>query len=350
MIEPYYSDSHVQIFLGDCREILPQLEAGSVQCCISSPPYWNQRDYQSEHQIGLEGTAQEYIAELRGVFGDVRRVLRDDASAWINLGDCFQDKQQQLMPHRVAMALQDDGWWLRSTIVWHKENAMPSSVTDRPTDAHEYIFLLAKAARYYYDKEAIAEPAVAMHGSGNGYKRPQQLSREGRGSDTPYAPQPTRNKRSVWNINTTGYPGAHFAVFPEKLIEPCILAGCPVQVCAACGAPWERVVERAGYNGVGRADATVYAGQAYKTPQSAPRGPKRDFGMSESTTVGWQPTCTCNAATVPGTVIDPFGGSGTTARVAKRLGRRCIIIEQRLEYCEMAAASLSQSVMDLVLP
>lgn len=387
-MKPFYQDSHVTIYHGDCREILPQLAVGSVHTCVTSPPYFGLRDYQGEHQIGLESTPAAYIAEMTGVFEEVRRALRTDGTAWLNLGDSYNSpsgsagnpglngkgtrfplyelgagrsrdktlKQKDLIgiPWRCAFALQEAGWWLRSDIIWSKPACMPESVTDRPTRSHEYIFLLTLAERYYYDFEAVKEPAVSMHGSGNGYKRPQQLSREGRGSDVPYTPQVSRNRRSVWTVNTQPFAGAHFAVFPEKLIEPCILAGCPAQVCAACGAPWERIVEKGETTWQARKAGGAKGGAAHFALGRGQRethgnGASHDLGGTPSVTLGWQASCECVADTIPGTVIDPFGGSGTTARVAKRLGRHCILIEQNEQYAEMAAASLAQNVLGLVV-
>lgn len=256
-----------QILVGDVRAVLPTLAAESVQVCVTSPPYFGLRSYLPDGhpdkalELGAEPTVEAYVAQMVVVFREVKRVLKPDGTLWVNWGDSFSrgrsgradggrladdpetwkdaippaltDRQspgygsKQLLgiPWRCAFALQADDWWLRSDIIWSKKAPMPESVTDRPTRAHEYLFLLAKAERYYYDAAAIAEPAVSDHGSGNGYKRPAQISRNGRGSDTPYEPQETRNKRSVWTLGPDPYPLAHFATFPEALIEPCILAG-----------------------------------------------------------------------------------------------------------------------------
>lgn len=259
----------------DCLEGLRQLPDNCVQTCVTSPPYWNLRDYGVDGQLGLEPTPEEYVTHMVEVFREVRRVLRDDGTLWLNLGDSFwaggstteygqntrnfEDKstlashhtngqcQRPIKPRkhtylkpkdlvgipwRVAFALQADGWYLRSDIIWHKPNPMPESVTDRPTKAHEYIFLLSKSERYYYDPEAVKEPL----------KRPEELNREtparfggalkheGYGtrkhSGRQYTGELTgRNKRDVWMVPTHPFPEAHFATFPPKLIEPCILAG-----------------------------------------------------------------------------------------------------------------------------
>lgn len=249
-----------RILLGDVRQQLAQLEAGSVQTCITSPPYWGLRDYGYVAQIGLEVTPEAYTASLVQVFAEVWRVLRHNGCVWLNLGDSYantgnpgQDfsaskvgyggkgrghlggqpmkqmppslKSKDLIgiPWRVAFALQADGWYLRSDIIWSKPNPMPESVTDRPTKAHEYIFLLSKAPRYYYDAEAIAEaatcdrlrgPAVHPCKDTNGNSGLARRDSEGQ-----------RNRRSVWTVATQSFAGAHFATFPEDLITPCVLAG-----------------------------------------------------------------------------------------------------------------------------
>jgi DNA modification methylase len=285
-----------RIMQGDVRDRLADLSAGSVRCCVTSPPYWGLRDYGVSGQLGLERTPEAFVAAMVGVFAEVRRVLADDGTLWLNLGDTFSGgrngapgpqsdvkhpdrtrgwvppqaaggsglAQKQLVgiPWRVAFALQADGWWLRSDIVWNKSNPMPESVTDRPTRAHEYIFLLTKSARYFYDGDAIREPLAAKtlttfgtehRSKGNdalgGVKadnwaksvavRKPRLKDKQRGhgrrhegfndrwdamskDEQQYAGS---NKRSVWTVGTHPYPDAHFATFPEALIEPCILAG-----------------------------------------------------------------------------------------------------------------------------
>ncbi len=219
--EPLSLDGSV-IFEGDALTVLQRIPSATVQCVVTSPPYWGLRDYCIMDQIGLEPTLPQFINRLRAVFSEVRRILRDDGVFWLNIGDGYTSgnrgwrapdkknparamsvrpdtpeglKPKDLMgiPWRLAFALQDDGWYLRADIVWNKPNAMPESVKDRPTRAHEYLFMFTKGERYYYDRRAIIEP--------NG-----------------------RNARSVWNVHTQGFPGAHFATFPPKLIEPCVKA------------------------------------------------------------------------------------------------------------------------------
>lgn len=250
-------------YVGDCRDLLKQLPDACIQACVTSPPYYGLRDYGPKGQIGLEASPTEYVANLVDVFTEVHRVLRDDGTLWLNLGDSYSNigkqggysggkharalhgksqssarahggriaglKPKDLIgiPWRVAFALQAAGWYLRSDIVWAKPNPMPEPVTDRPTRSHEYIFLLSKSERYFYDHEAIKDTAVADHAAGNknGYRRDEQISRGGRGSDNAVIQYERRNKRDVWTVATQGYDGAHFATFPPALIEPCIIAG-----------------------------------------------------------------------------------------------------------------------------
>lgn len=250
-----------RVFFGDCRESMRQMIADGVkvQCCVTSPPYFNLRDYGRNEQLGQEKTPEQYIANMVDVFHLVRDLLLDDGTLWLNLGDSYgAGKQQMLIPHRVALALQADGWILRKDVVWNKPNPMPESVTDRPSSAHEYIFLLAKSQRYYYDHIAIREPlkevsiarmsqdiesqcgSTRAHGEAktNGNMKVRQLDKQ-RGHSRKHAGFNARwdamtveeqrangsNKRSVWTVATRPYSGAHFATYPPELIEPCILAG-----------------------------------------------------------------------------------------------------------------------------
>ena len=323
--EPYYEHGGITIYHGDCVGVLREIPSGSVRCCVTSPPYWGLRDYGHDGQIGLEPTPDEYVANMVEVFREVRRVLRDDGTCWVNLGDSYaaggtggasavltlnggrgvgpsekikqgptitrsappglKPKDLVGIPWRVAFALQADGWYLRSDIIWHKPNPMPESVTDRPTKAHEYIFLLSKSARYFYDADAVAEGAKdwSSGGPGTGIKETQHYG-AGNGGNSGLASiaqrykdgdaPSTRNARSVWTITTQPFPGSHFAVMPTKLVKPCILAG------------------------------------------------------SE-----------------PGDVVlDPFSGAGTVAYVAREYGRRAVGIELNPDYCEIAAKRLAQGV------
>lgn len=305
--------SEYRLIQGDCLDVLRGMEAGSVQTAITSPPYFGLRDYGVDGQIGLEETPAAYVAKLVDVFREVRRVLRDDGTVWLNLGDSYAGagysnhyntggaqrseggKQRHLLqtgkgnkqllgiPFRVAFALQEDGWILRADIIWAKSNPMPESVKDRPTKAHEYIFLLSKQPRYYYDAEAVREPLAETTLERNQYGRPRDQHKHfANGQKHSNDNMPShhrdmnctpagRNRRSVWTVSTTPYKGAHFAVFPPKLIEPCVLAGCPTG----------------------------------------------------------------------GVVLDPFAGSGTTGEVALRHGRRFIGIELNADYIKLAEARLT---------
>ena len=350
-------DGGVRLLLGDCIERMGDLPDASVNCCVTSPPYWGLRDYGHEGQIGLEKTPEEYVARMVEVFREVRRVLRDDGTLWLNLGDSYSGSwgnyggqnrgkgtQRQIntgsmadqkayaglenwrppttnvsgckakdlvgIPWMVAFALRADGWYLRQDIIWHKPNPMPESVTDRCTKSHEYIFLLSKSARYYYDAEAVKEDAVADHPPGNvsphkyadqninangSYRMGTGLTayaqkQRARGGKNAFRGQgsnrdagnghanrdgrdmaevgsgETRNRRSVWTVATKPFKGAHFATFPTDLIEPCIIAGCPEG----------------------------------------------------------------------GTVLDPFNGSGTTGEVAVKHGRRYVGCELNPDYVALS--------------
>ena len=324
---------------GDCRQLLGTLPERSAQTCITSPPYYGLRRYDvTGDQIGAEATPAAYVAALVAVFREVRRVLRDDGTAWVNLGDSFSDGKQLLgIPWRVALALQDDGWILRSDIIWSKPNPMPESVRDRPTRAHEYIFLLSKSARYYYDSDAISEP-IAMSTQidragrradvrGNGHGGNGDRNDAGRACGESGN---TRNRRSVWTIATQSYAGAHYAVFPEKLIEPCILAGSASRACEHCGAGWVRDVEREGECTPARKGGPKTTAGIYNDADRAGcfyPNPPRDRGFI--------PSCTCADNTGAGRsiVLDPFVGSGTTCRLAEALGRDSLGID--LGYADL---------------
>lgn len=260
-----------RILVGDVRTRLSEIPDQSVQSCVTSPPYFGLRDYGEDAQIGLEPSLQDYVDEIVKVFREVKRVLRDDGTLWLNLGDSYSGsgkgrnpdgtvhvsaliakqgtsagtvmgdvpsgivpeglKPKDLMgvPWRVAFALQADGWYLRQDIIWAKPNPMPESVTDRCTKSHEYLFLLSKSARYYFDNQAIKEPAVWAGDERNGEGRltydGKRQGQKGEGQEAFVSISDTRNKRDVWTINTKPFKGAHFAVMPEALVEPCILAG-----------------------------------------------------------------------------------------------------------------------------
>lgn len=276
-----------QIVHGDAGKVMSQLPDRSIHSIVTSPPYFLQRDYSIESQIGAERTPEEYVEALRIVFGEARRILREDGTLWLNLGDKYHNGSLLGMPWRVALALMDDGWILRSDIIWHKPNAMPSSVKNRPTTDHEYIFLLCKSKNYFYDADAVREPHVTfseksrMKGGRSHFGRvngtPEQGKNAGNSNlhdgrwDQAFHPK-GRNRRTVWEIPLSKYRDAHFAVFPERLVELCILAGCPPA----------------------------------------------------------------------GIVLDPFCGSGTAALISRKLGRRFIGIDINRQYCDMARNRLQQ--------
>jgi len=360
-----------EILVGDVLAGLRAMPDASVQCVVTSPPYWGLRDYGVEGQIGLEPTPEEYVEKMVEVFREVKRVLRDDGTVWLNLGDSYASawacgrrnvvgsgsledgkrdarpnrlvnglKEKDLVgiPWRVAFALQADGWYLRSDIIWSKPNPMPESVTDRPTKSHEYVFLLAKQARYFYDCDAVREGSGIWRGTdflptsdkdraGNGKTSATGASFRNRTD----AARNGRNRRTVWEIATQPMPEAHFATFPEALVKPCIMAGTSERgACPKCGAPWRRSTSS---QSSGSGDHRAVPGQ--NKPFTIPRG---DYLRS---TTGWEPSCTCDVAeTVPCVVLDPFGGSGTVAKVARDLGRSSISCELNPEYVEIAKKRL----------
>lgn len=325
---------------GDCRQMLKTLPEQSVQCCVTSPPYWGLRDYGHGEQIGLEGTPEAYVAKMVAVFREVRRVLRDDGVLWLNLGDTIKDKQLQGIPWRVAFALQADGWYLRQDIIWSKPNPMPESMTDRCTKAHEYIFLLSKSSTYFYDAEAVKEPFADERQERSGaYKRRMEVVNPyGRQNAEMPVSETGRNRRSVWHIATRPYSGAHFATFPPALITPCILAGTSAKgCCSKCGAPWERVVERtAGYSGSGNpfsAEEQAVVGNQLSNDR---KGANYYANQPVTKTTGWQPSCDCGAEPTPCVVLDPFNGAGTTGVVSRDHGRRYIGCELNPEYAELS--------------
>ena len=361
------------ILNGDVIACLRSLPDACVQCVVTSPPYWGLRDYGVEGQIGLEPTPEEHVERMVEVFREVRRVLRDDGVLWLNYGDCYagsttgadrppepghthedsgrvktgqenkhrrpdaglKPKDLVGMPWRIAFALQADGWYLRSDIIWSKPNAMPESVTDRPTKSHEYVFLLTKSSRYFYDADAVREAQNRVGGAGNrNYRAGSENGREAEGQSN--RPNPAgRNRRTVWEIATQPTPEAHFATFPEALVEPCIKAGTSARgACPECGAPWRRVVERLPVTGRNENKTPAAAHAAVKCSRA---------GESHVKTVGWEPSCGCetqDGEPVPCIVLDPFGGSGTVAKVARDLGRSSILIEINPEYVQIAKKRL----------
>lgn len=306
----YLQDPDIAIFQGSALTELKQFDTGSLDCCVTSPPYFGLRDYGHEGQVGLEPTPAEYVASMVEIFQEVRRVLKDEGTLWLNLGDTYAANRSYQVPDTkhidvgntvpmrvpdglkakdligipwmVAFALRDSGWYLRSDIIWSKPNAMPESVTDRPTNAHEYIFLFSKSSKYFFDQDAVREPfdpkwrkLWEQHPKNELQSNPDSPYRDQgntRGGGVGYPEAEGRNIRSVWEIISKPYSEAHFATFPEELPRRCILAGCP-------------------------------------------KG---------------------------GIVLDPFLGSGTTALVARNHERRCVGIELSPDYCALAAKRLQQ--------
>lgn len=385
---------------GDVRDRLKDLAPASVQCIVTSPPYWGLRDYGEPGQLGLEATPEEYVGNLVEVFRELRRVLRDDGTAWLNLGDTYatsggqraygssdhltgrgpaprrndvgasglKPKDLCMIPARVAIALQADGWWLRSDTIWNKPNPMPESCIDRPTKAHEYIFLLTKCAHYFYDAEAIKEEATGTGGGAFGkVSRPDEAAEAGaqaRRYDRPDYRLTGRNARSVWTMPTHSYPGAHFATFPEALPERCILAGTSeAGRCACCGTSWQRIVEksRSYESGSGRSGRPP-SGKNGPTFQTSDNSPDVRCGpVVHSVTLGWRPDCECEGSfldpqsnweadpgidvkAVPCVVLDPFSGSGTTGVVACKLGREYIGIELNPEYAQLSRNRIGKAL------
>lgn len=317
--------------------------------------------------LGLEPDPDLYVDHLVEVMRGVRRCLRPDGTVWLNLGDSFAArrtgdpgrgfetsyrgpalKQKDLVgiPWRVAFALQADGWWLRAENVWNKPNVMPESVGDRPTRAHEYVFLLAPSARYFYDSFAVREPDKGRS-SGNGFLRPERLSYSDpagpRGQARQWIGGGGRNRRSVWTIATQCFRGAHFAAFPEALVEVCVLAGTSPVACGECGSPWRRIVRSrrlldgreevaGGWTDEGRRLASG------RGPKPTGRGHWRVSVSRE--TVGWRSGCEHGEPSGRCTVLDPFAGSGTTGLVASRHGRDFLGVELSPRYVEIARARL----------
>jgi DNA modification methylase len=304
-----------KLIVGDCRSILRTLPDQSVHCCITSPPYYNLRDYEHPDQIGQEESPEDYVQELVGVFREVRRVLRNDGTLWLNLGDSYSSKTQYGLkkkdligiPWMVAFALRSDGWFLRSDIIWEKPNPAPSSILDRPTSSHEYVFLLTKTGDYFYDSTAIRD-----------YSR----------SDT------GRNRRTVWTISSSpSFRSPHFAVFPEDLCSLMIKAGTSEKgCCGSCKAPILRLVDRVSMVNVETSRSKRLKEVSKRNALSGQMDRAPDVR-----TVGWTTTCDCELSiTVPCLVLDPFSGSGTTLLEAQRLGRRGLGIEISSAFADMA--------------
>lgn len=365
----------VEVRHGDAIERLRGMPADSVHCVVTSVPYWGLRQYiadgapEKPFEIGLEPTPELWAARLVGVFREVRRVLRPDGVLWLNIGDSYATgagkvgdhpgggndgerarrcapgtplnrmptaglKPKDLIgqPWLLAFALRADGWWLRSEVIWNKPNPMPESVRDRPTKAHEQVFLLTKSASYYGGARETRHNDARINGEIAG-QRPHQgrigiNGGEGHG----------RNARSVWTIATEPFSGSHFATMPTELARRCILAGTSAKGCCPdCGAPWQRVVERGELAGEARIQTSARPAAAVRDVSSSSLLRTNGRTWREVRHAGWRATCACDAGEpVPCTVLDCFGGSGTTGLVADQLGRDAILIELNPDYAEMA--------------
>ena len=265
------------------------------------------------------------------------------AQGRICAGGLLKPKDLCMVPNRLAIALQEDGWWVRSEIIWAKPNPMPESITDRPTTAHEKIWLLSKSQRYLFDAEAVRETDQGRP-SGNGFVREHRLSYSGRGQEDEWQPGGGRNLRNVWNIATAPFPEAHFATFPPALVEPCIKAGTSERgVCGDCGAPWVRQTVVTDRRVAGGSPAVPFEARGnFRFQQGHSQSDREGLTQSTKATTGWQPSCACEVAPIPATVLDPFGGAGTVGLVADRLGRDAVLIELNPDYAEMARRRIDQ--------
>ncbi len=359
------------IYQGDALAVLRTLPDGCVQMVCTSPPYYGLRAYlpgshpDKPAEIGLEETPESYIGRLVEVFREVRRVLRVDGVLWLNIGDSYSNeekwgghpsgkhtkalhtmqrprrftglkpKDRIGIPWMLAFALRDDGWYLRQECIWQKSNVLPESVSDRPTTAHEQVFLFAKSRNYYYDAEAIKEKTTGTAHRGGGIRPKSALPGSGIKANSSWhaATAETvewRNKRSVWTCPTQGYKGSHFATYPQALITPAILAGSSPQACEYCGAAWKRVIVSTGQKNR-REPAHVPNNAATKTDSTG-------WKPTRQATDIFQPTCACVDNTGAGrcVVLDPFLGAGTTALVALQYGRHYLGIELNPAYVRLA--------------
>lgn len=422
------------IYVGDCRETLQRLPAQSVHCVVTSPPYFGLRDYGTgqwqggdpdcthktrrpatasngstlagskattghqqegyrdvcarcgavrvDRQIGLEASMEAYLETMVDVFREVWRVLRDDGTLWLDIGDSYSGsgkgptgqngvgqherrqgfdtdcrsasipaKNLMLIPWRLVLALQADGWIVRSVISWQKAAPMPESVTDRPTNAWEPIFLLAKRPRYFYDAEAVRGPSSGV--TGGGWSKSYAEAQPTHGAMRLDRPADNPAGRNMWNywrdlddtwlLSPEPFSESHFATFPTEIPRRAILAGTSAKgVCPKCGAPWRRETRDSdGYAALPSARRNT-EGYASRGLEAGNRYGSETPGVTRQTvTVGWQPSCQCNAdEPIPATVLDPFGGAGTTALAANRNGRHAILCELNPAYADMARRRL----------
>ncbi len=421
----------INFLQGDVFDNIKKLDDSSIDCVVTSPPYWGLRDYGTasyeggdkncdhticdsgidlkknenikrpaqnfnksfcikcgakriDKQLGLEPTYQEHIQNIVELFRAMKPKLKDSATIWLNYGDSYaatingtkakdiknddrgfvdkpfstiqgsiKPKDLVMIPNRIAIALQDDGWWIRSEIIWHKPNPMPESTKDRPTQCHEKIWLITKSKKYYYDAEAVREPCqdetirrmtlgnkgkVGNNKNSTGWK---QLNNYWGSEQSVKDANKGRNRRNVWTITTKPCKEAHFATFPKDLIEPCIKAGCPEKVCTKCGKPQIKELYRE--------KKWQHKKSQRHTDKTNPKGSKNAFGQKYQKWANENPllsktisNCECNADFVPGVVFDPFGGAGTTAIVAKLLNRKSIMSELNPEYIKIAKARINK--------
>jgi DNA modification methylase len=333
-----------QILQGDARERLSQLPPESIDCVVTSPPYPFARDYQVEGQLGQERDVEGWVANLRAVMREVGRVLKPTGSAWVNVGDVYSKhpcygapaKSALLAPERLVIALLEDGWRIRGKVAWVKSNGQPSSVRDRLANRYEHLFFVVRSGKYFFDLDSIREPhrtkrarstrqpsvtPAAWAGPLAGTQAGLYRARYGRLAGDPLG----RNPGDVWEFATAGFRGPHFAVFPKALARRPILATCPELACSCCGRPWRRNRIVAG------AVPPVHVDPGRQPVMEMGRGPLRS-------------TCDCQAEGRPGVVCDPFLGSGTTAVVARELGRDFVGIELSRIFCRLAESRLAQEV------
>ena len=438
----------IEILEGNCLDTISKIKPNSINTCVTSPPYWGLRDYNTgtwiggdpncphmrktkigkncitghknmfdqnnvvgdaffksecsicgairkDDQFGLEETPEEFVENLVQVFREVKRVLRDDGTVWLNLGDSYSSggrttttnqtlrgnkdygvtrpkpsegiKPKDLVgiPWRVAFALQDNGWTLRSDVIWSKKAPMPESMAGtryqdgvlrhgswRSTSSHEHIFQLTKGMNYYSDGEAVKIKSIANHDAGSGYKRKSRLTYHDsdgidKASDNGWEISPFANRRDVWrDISPEPYAGEHFATFPPDLPRLCIQASTSeAGVCGSCGNQWARVVEHTNATG------TVTAEYGANIIASRPNNPhaRSNVNGSSNLTLAWKPTCDCNADKIPATVLDPFAGTGTTLLAAQRLGRSGVGVDLSEDYLNQAVKRLSKETLPMVL-
>jgi len=296
-----------RVYQGDTLEVLKTLPSNLVSCIVTSPPYYQLRDYQIEGQIGMESTPEEYVEKLAAVFREAKRVLRDDGALWLNIGDMYIDQDLVMIPSLVALALKRDGWILRNHVVWRKLNPMPVSVRNRLACTWESVFFFVKTRKYYFDLESIRVPTKV-----NGVKK---------------------NPGDVWVLPTGSFKDAHFAVFSPDLVKMPILSTCPQWICKRCGAPRTRIVKIEKLHPEDHSSRKKWS-RSLARASVMREAPQRGW-ESIHRTVGWT-KCECDAGFRPGIVLDPFCGSGTTLYVAQQLGRYWIGIDIKPEYVEMS--------------